>query len=173
MPNVTPHQTHVWHATIFFFWWVLQHCTGFARLVWGRLRVHPSFYLFKSICVFCVFLFSTPASHSPLVLFGHSALPPPRNLMPHATPHQTHVWHATIICVWEIIHVCVCDVIHICNKGSRLTWHATCVCELIHICNKGSRLTWQRIRCAQQNPMTHPSFQYVGWGREKKRRKKK
>jgi len=26
--------------------------------------------------VFCVFLFSTPASHSPLVLFGHSALHP-------------------------------------------------------------------------------------------------
>ena len=23
-----------------FFWRVLQHCTGFARLVWGRLRVH-------------------------------------------------------------------------------------------------------------------------------------
>ena len=28
--------------------------------------------------MFCVFLFSTPASHSPLFLFGHSALPPPR-----------------------------------------------------------------------------------------------
>jgi len=54
-----------------FFWWVLQHCTGFARLVWGRLRVHLSFHLFKVICVFCVFLFSTPASHSPLVLLGH------------------------------------------------------------------------------------------------------
>jgi len=26
-----------------FFWWVLQHCTGFARLVWGRLRVHRAF----------------------------------------------------------------------------------------------------------------------------------
>ena len=23
--------------------WVLQHCTGFARLVWGRLRVHRAF----------------------------------------------------------------------------------------------------------------------------------
>jgi len=32
-------------ATHFFFfsWWVLQHCTGFARLVWGRLRVHRAF----------------------------------------------------------------------------------------------------------------------------------
>ena len=28
-----------WHIIHFFFWWVLQHCTGFARLVWGRLRV--------------------------------------------------------------------------------------------------------------------------------------
>jgi len=26
-----------------FFWWVLQHCLGFARLVWGRLRVHRAF----------------------------------------------------------------------------------------------------------------------------------
>ena len=26
-----------------FSWWVLQHCTGFARLVWGRLRVHRAF----------------------------------------------------------------------------------------------------------------------------------
>jgi len=40
---------------IHFVWWVLQHCTGFARLVWGRLRVHLSFHLFKSICVLCVF----------------------------------------------------------------------------------------------------------------------
>jgi len=40
-------------------WWVLQHCTGFARLVWGRLRVHLSFHLFKSSGVFCVFLFSS------------------------------------------------------------------------------------------------------------------
>jgi len=29
----------LWH----FSWWVLQHCTGFARLVWGRLRVHRAF----------------------------------------------------------------------------------------------------------------------------------
>jgi len=36
-----------------------------------------SFHLFRLICVFCVILFSTPASHSPLVQFGHSALPPP------------------------------------------------------------------------------------------------
>jgi len=26
-----------------FFWWVLQHCTGVARLVWGRLRDHRAF----------------------------------------------------------------------------------------------------------------------------------
>jgi len=26
-----------------FSWWVLQHCTGFAQLVWGRLRVHRAF----------------------------------------------------------------------------------------------------------------------------------
>jgi len=47
------------HPIVQFFCWVLQHCTGLARLVWGRLRVHPSFHLFKSIWVFCVFLFSS------------------------------------------------------------------------------------------------------------------
>ena len=38
--------THIFVSTLSksvsthnFFWWVLQHCTGFARLVWGRLRV--------------------------------------------------------------------------------------------------------------------------------------
>jgi len=25
-------------------WWVLQHCTGFARLVWGKLRVHRNLH---------------------------------------------------------------------------------------------------------------------------------
>jgi len=45
--------------TIFFFWWVLQHCTGFARLVWGRLRVHRAFihsdWFVCSVC-FCSLL---------------------------------------------------------------------------------------------------------------------
>ena len=31
--------------------------------------------MFRLICVLCVFLFSTPPSHSPLVFFGHPALP--------------------------------------------------------------------------------------------------
>jgi len=29
--------------SVHFCWWVLQHCTGFARLVWGRLRVRRAF----------------------------------------------------------------------------------------------------------------------------------
>ena len=38
----------------FFFWWVLQHCTGFARLVWGRLRVHRAFiYSNWFVCSVC------------------------------------------------------------------------------------------------------------------------
>ena len=37
---------------IFFFWWVLQHCTGFARLVWGRLRVHRAFVY--EICIILI-----------------------------------------------------------------------------------------------------------------------
>jgi len=37
-----------------FFWWVLQHCTGFARLVWGRLRVHRAFiYSNCFVCSVC------------------------------------------------------------------------------------------------------------------------
>ena len=40
--------------THFFFWWVLQHCTGFARLVWGRLRVHRAFiYSNWFVCSVC------------------------------------------------------------------------------------------------------------------------
>ena len=36
--------------------WVLQHCTGFARLVWGRLRVHRAFvYSDWSVCYACFF----------------------------------------------------------------------------------------------------------------------
>jgi len=35
-------------------WWVLQHCTGFARLVWGRLRVHWAFiYSDWFVCSVC------------------------------------------------------------------------------------------------------------------------
>ena len=37
-----------------FSWWVLQHCTGFARLVWGRLRVHRAFvYSDWFVCYEC------------------------------------------------------------------------------------------------------------------------
>jgi len=37
-----------------FSWWVLQHCTGFARLVWGRLRVHRAFvYSDWFVCYVC------------------------------------------------------------------------------------------------------------------------
>jgi len=37
-----------------FFWWVLQHCTGFAPLVWGRLRVHRAFiYSNWFVCSVC------------------------------------------------------------------------------------------------------------------------
>ena len=35
-------------------WWVLQHSTGFARLVWGRLRVHRAF-IYSDWFVSCVF----------------------------------------------------------------------------------------------------------------------
>ena len=37
------HTQMKWGARFFFCWWVLQHCTGFARLIWGRLRVHRAF----------------------------------------------------------------------------------------------------------------------------------
>jgi len=41
-------------SLFFFFWWVLQHCTGFARLVWGRLRVHRVFiYSNWFVCSVC------------------------------------------------------------------------------------------------------------------------
>ena len=38
-----------------FSWWVLQHCTGFAWLVWGRSRVHRAFvYSDWFECYVCV-----------------------------------------------------------------------------------------------------------------------
>ena len=40
----------MWH----FSWWVLQHCTRFARLVWGRLRVPRAFvYSDSFVCYVC------------------------------------------------------------------------------------------------------------------------
>ena len=39
-----------------FSWWVLQHCTGFARLVWARLRVHRAFV--SPFCLSFSFIFS-------------------------------------------------------------------------------------------------------------------
>jgi len=42
------------HPHVNFFWWVLQHCTGCARLVWGRLRVHRAFiYSNWFVCSVC------------------------------------------------------------------------------------------------------------------------
>ena len=53
-------QSYVCHilftcVNLFYFsWWVLQHCTGFARLVWGRLRVHRAFvYSDWFVCYVC------------------------------------------------------------------------------------------------------------------------
>ena len=61
-----------------FWWWVLQHCTGFARLIWGRLRVHRAFiYSDWFVCSVC-FCPLFPRLTLLLSVFGHSALPPPR-----------------------------------------------------------------------------------------------
>ena len=39
---------------VLFCWWVLQHSTGVARLVWGRLRVHRAFiYSNWFVCSVC------------------------------------------------------------------------------------------------------------------------
>jgi len=72
-------------------------------------------------------LFSTPASHSPLVLFGHSALPPPRGgsasrVSPQSCQShefidevcQTHRVNVRIpVYLWStssigILHLCMC-----------------------------------------------------------------
>ena len=34
---------HIWRGRFTWIWWVLHHCTGLARLVGGRLRVHRAF----------------------------------------------------------------------------------------------------------------------------------
>jgi len=70
---------HVYRGSLsLFFWWILQHCTGFARLVWGRLRVHRAFiYSDWFVCCVC-FCSLLPRLTLLLSFFGHSALPPPR-----------------------------------------------------------------------------------------------
>jgi len=54
--RVSSRMSYVTHAAYeCFSWWVLQHCTGFARLVWDRLRVHRAFvYSDWFVCYVCV-----------------------------------------------------------------------------------------------------------------------
>jgi len=146
------HLIHVWHATSICVRDNIHICVcdnihicdNGIRLTW-----HATFICRIHMCVW---------SHSYMCIRTYSYMQ--QRYSPNVTTHPTHVWHATIMCVWHATIICVCDIIQI------------CVCDMIHKCNKEIRLTWQRIRCAQQNPMTHPSFQYVGCGWEKKRRKK-
>ena len=72
--------------------------------------------------MFCVFLFSTPASHSPLVLLGHSALPPPHggsvclsvggSVYEHALFERAgsrHIDRPTCVCVLSVsVSVSMC-----------------------------------------------------------------
>ena len=51
-----------------FSWWVLQYCTGFARLVWGRLRVHRAFIS----CHTCIHLVNSQQDNKNTHYTNHS-----------------------------------------------------------------------------------------------------
>ena len=96
---------HCIHWRVDFWWWVLQHSTGFARLVWGRLRDHRAFvysdWLVCSVC-FCSLL---PRLTLLLSFFGHSEV---RGVSLYG-------------CVCTCVYVCMCVCI-------------VCVCVCVHMC---------------------------------------
>jgi len=80
-----------------FFWWVLKHCTGFARLVWGRLRVHRAF-LHKHINTYTPLfqfqsLWKLLNSHSRKEFFQlQSLLPVAKSSCSHELCMSPHTW---------------------------------------------------------------------------------
>ena len=76
-----PMEDRVIHIWVYISWWVLQHCTGSARLIWGRPRVHGAFvYSDWFVCY---------ASLS--------------SLLPSLTLLLSFLWTSC-----RVIHICVC-----------------------------------------------------------------
>ena len=54
-----------------------KHCTGFAWLVWGRLRAHQAFVYSDWLVCYVCFCSLRPPLALLLSFFGHPAMPPP------------------------------------------------------------------------------------------------
>ena len=101
--------------------------------------------------MFCVFLFSTPASHSPLVLLGHCALPPPhggsasrispQSCQSHQKCHtygrgilltHTYEWVMSLISTSHYVHTHRSLLIYI--GLFWLFWYTVCVFMCVRVC---------------------------------------
>ena len=80
-------------------WWALQHCTGFARLVWGRLRVHQAF------------IYASVMSH--VCIHGSTT----RKLSQVTHMHES--WHT---CEWVMSHVWMSHIAHMHESCLTYEW---------------------------------------------------
>ena len=125
-----------------FSWWVLQHCTGFARLVWGRLRVHRAFvYSDWFVCYVC--FCSLPPSLTLLLCFLWTSC-----TACHAYTRETccmpcfiqitHMKHSCHTHARVIFHIWMSHVTHTyiawCEIGNSAGLHSY-VTWLIHVCD--------------------------------------
>jgi len=122
---------HFDEQPVHFSWWILYHCTGFAQLVWGRLRVHWSFvYSDWFVCSvwFCSLL---PRLTLILSFLGHSALAPPRGgSTSRVSPQscQSHEslwvsWYSRLLMDWCQMHL----FLH--NFSRKVTLYSTSLCS--------------------------------------------
>ena len=147
--------SHIWRSTwcatllayyTHFSWWVLQHCTGFARLVWGRLRVHRAFVYsdWFVCCVMCDLTRSLFHSSPSLLLLRDPYVA--THTATHTATHNTRdvqldsltgtdaqvarCYHCLLMCVtWPILRHCVSMACWCVARFIRLY----CVARLIHM----------------------------------------
>jgi len=128
----------LWHER--FCWWVLQHCKGFARLVWGRLRVHRAFFYSDWSC--------------------------DKNALNASCDHPCKecIWwmnlnRVTLVILWFVL---TCNMTHIRDvcECSHVTWLV-----LIHTCDvlHSHSHVWRDVTCDVTCDMTRSVFHFNMW----------
>ena len=111
---LSPTNQHLYQAHVP--WGILQHCTGFARLVWGRLRVHRAFvYSDWFVCYVCFCSLLPRTQH---MYQAHSVALSWRLEMTHVT-HMNDSCHTY---EWLMSHIRISRVIHVCGAFGRGLW---------------------------------------------------